>query len=390
VSERTRKAGYLVGPALLAGILLSGAGLLAVADAADLPPESGPDVVILRELENTYEAVPFEHRLHAKMAQMWDGCVTCHHRSPQTTAAAPGTATAGSEPATVSEQEARENQKAEDSDTPVVSPPAVSSVAGAKVVTGAGVTQDEAAQVPACKSCHPVATTDADIHMPSLKGAYHRQCLNCHQEWMHENACVICHKPKEGRPPEKPEPAPDDIIGRMHPPIPEPKTRLYQTRFTPADGGNVLFRHEEHTVAFGIRCVDCHRRDNCADCHGPTGETIAHKPLRPGMTWSESHGPCMGCHQQSRCRHCHYRDDHAPPPVFNHMTTGQGLDEEHAKLGCPQCHPALNLTVEPTCGDEACHKDQKIDYPTQRPGPIVTILSPTPAAPSAPAGTRME
>ena len=127
MSERTRKAGYLVGPALLAGILLSGAGLLAVADAADLPPESGPDVVILRELESTYEAVPFEHRLHAKMAQMWDGCVTCHHRSPQTTAAAPGTATAGSEPATVSEQEARENQKAEDSDTPVVSPPSVRS-----------------------------------------------------------------------------------------------------------------------------------------------------------------------------------------------------------------------------------------------------------------------
>jgi hypothetical protein len=235
--------------------------------------------------------------------------------------------------------------------------------------------------------------TDVDIHLPSLKGAYHRQCLSCHQEWMHENACAICHKPKQGRPAGQADPAPDDIVGRMHPPIPEPDAKTYKTRFTPADGSNVLFRHKEHTVAFGIKCVNCHYRDNCAHCHGPTSDTSAQKPLRPGMTWNESHGPCMGCHKEDRCRHCHYKDDQSPPRAFDHSATGQGLDEEHAKLACGQCHLNLKLTIDPTCGDAACHKDQKTDYPSQRPGPIVTMRAPADPVRielSAAAGRRAE
>jgi hypothetical protein len=309
------------------------------APAADQPAEFGPDVVILRELEKTYEAVPFDHKSHAKMAEMWNGCVTCHHRSPQPTTDPGGTASASGD-----------------------------------------LTQAAAARIPACKSCHPVVAADASIHLPSLKGAYHRQCLNCHQEWMHENACVICHQPKQGQPVGKADPTPDDIVGRMHPPIPEPEARIYKTRFTPADGGNVLFRHKEHTVAYGIKCIGCHHRDNCTHCHGPTGEIGPPKPLRPGMTWAESHGPCMGCHQESRCRHCHYKDGRSPPPAFHHDATGQGLDEDHANLPCVQCHPSLKPTLEPTCGDAACHKDQKIAYPSQRPGPLVITLPPTPAA----------
>ena len=331
-------------PAILAGALMVGTGLLVTAMAKDLPPETGPNVVILRELENAYEAVPFEHQSHAKMAEMWNGCVTCHHRSPQPDASA--------------------------------APPAAGNM-----------TQEASAKVPACKSCHPVVAADLDIHMPSLKGAYHRQCLSCHQEWMHENACVICHKPKQGRQAGQADPSSDDIVGRMHPPIPEPDAKTYKMRFTPADGGNVLFRHKEHTIAFGIKCVNCHYQDNCAHCHGPTGDTSAQKPLRPGMTWDQSHGPCMGCHQGNRCRHCHYKDDQTPPKAFDHWVTGQGLDEEHAKLGCRQCHPDLKLKIEPTCGDVACHKDRKIEYPTQRPGPIVTMLSVAPTGSSAPGGT---
>ena len=44
-------------------------------------------------------------------------------------------------------------------------------------------------------------------------------------------------------------PTPDDIVGRMHKPIPEPTTKLYVARFTPVAGPNVLFRHEEHAKA---------------------------------------------------------------------------------------------------------------------------------------------
>ena len=33
-----------------------------------------------------------------------------------------------------------------------------------------------------------------DLRQPSLKGAYHRQCINCHLDWSHENACGFCHE----------------------------------------------------------------------------------------------------------------------------------------------------------------------------------------------------
>jgi len=317
--------------ALLLALAAVGTGVLWVANPDDQPIEMGPDVVILRELEKDYEPVPFDHLSHAKMAEMWNGCETCHHRSPH---------------------------PAEDSDQ-----------ATTATLTGER-SQEASAEIPACKSCHPADVEEADIHMPGLKGAYHRQCLNCHKEWMHENACVICHEPKEGRAPSPGEPTPGDIVGRMHPPIPEPEAVTYKTRFTPADGGNVLFRHKEHTIYFGLKCVSCHHHDNCAHCHGPEGDTTALKPLKPGMTWDESHGPCMSCHTQDRCQYCHHKDDEPPPPAFVHAATGQDLDEDHIDLSCIECHPKLGAEVTLTCGDAACHKEGPIEYPAKLPGPL--------------------
>src|SRR6187455_502643 len=64
--------------------------LAAVSVAAQTSPTSqaqprGPQVVVLRELANLYQPVPFNHASHAQMAEMWDGCTTCHHRNPTTT-----------------------------------------------------------------------------------------------------------------------------------------------------------------------------------------------------------------------------------------------------------------------------------------------------------------
>ncbi len=323
----------------LAGALLIWLGRIGwLAGRTELPTTApaekvnlGPDTVVLRELSDRYEAVPFDHRSHAKMSQMWYGCVTCHHRTPDATTRPAG-----------------------------IAPPHQ---------------QEASAAVPACKSCHAAkaADADADLRMPSLKGAYHRQCLNCHKEWMHGNACVVCHKPRSkgnGGPP----PTRDDVVGRMHPPIPEPETKLYKARFTPADGANVLFRHKEHTNDFGLRCVACHHRDNCSHCHDPSGDKSAQKPVRPGMTWAESHGPCMGCHQQDRCQHCHYKDEEQAPVAFAHAMTGQDLDKDHLKLSCLQCHARLQLKATPTCGDSACHKDPSVLYPVKRPGPTTRPL----------------
>jgi hypothetical protein len=305
------------------------------------PPTPPPDVVMLDELVNVYEPVPFDHKSHAAMAEMWQGCETCHHRTPAA-ATERGTAAAATQAAPFAR--------------------------GAK-------TQADAADVPACRECHAIASAAADVRMPNLKGAYHRQCLNCHRDWANENACSACHRERgNGAARDHPPPTVDDIVGRMHPPIPEPDERLYQARFTPAVGQNVLFRHRAHTARYGLKCASCHHRDSCANCHDRDATTIAQKPLRPGRTWKDSHGPCMACHQQDRCRHCHYDGDRAaaPPPLFDHRVTGQLLDRDHADLRCGQCHTVLKSKSKLTCGGAECHQRTGIAFPADRPGATVT------------------
>jgi len=296
----------------------------------------GPDMVVLKELRATYEAVPFNHKDHAKMAEMWGGCTTCHHRTPHVTrhVALPWH---------------------------IVPTQAMTSV------------------IPACKSCHEPSAAATEISMPNLKGAYHRQCLNCHREWMHENACNVCHLPldpsKQAAVIASTQPTPDDIVGRMHPPIPAPDVKIYKPRFTPAVGTRIIFRHEEHTTKFGLKCVSCHHKDNCAHCHDGGGKnaSVAQPIMRPGRTWHDSHEPCVGCHEKDRCKHCHYSDENSPPPAFEHRVTGQVLDNDHTTLQCAQCHAQLKTKLTPTCGDSSCHKpSQAIAFPKSRPGPTVT------------------
>jgi hypothetical protein len=285
---------------------------------------------MLDQLVALYEPVPFDHKTHAAMAEMWDGCTTCHHRTPS--------------PSTVPAN-ARSN-----------------------------TSQANAASIPACKSCHPASVASASLHQPSLKGAYHRQCLNCHREWANDNSCEVCHKLRDPKAAvATTSPSVDDIVGRMHPPIPEPDVKIYRARFTPAVGANAIFRHKEHTTRYGLKCVSCHRRDNCADCHNGVASTLAHKPINPGRTWADSHAPCASCHQQDRCAHCHYDSDKAQPIAFEHRATGQLLDSDHQNLKCGQCHNKLKSKTDLTCGDAACHESNPaIAFPAHRPGEVVT------------------
>lgn len=314
----------------------------------------GPDVVVLRELVNLYEAVPFDHKSHARMAEMWDGCVTCHHRNPETSATMPATARSTN-------------------GYPAASTQAATTSPASPAILAFPLTQASSAQFPACKTCHPVQGQENSLHLPGLKGAYHRQCLNCHREWSGANDCVKCHRPLNGNKIASPLPTPDDIVGRMHPPMTAPVDRPYKARFTPADGSNVLFRHEEHIKGYGLKCVACHRHDNCSHCHQrDNGKPRVAHVLKPAETWAESHGPCIGCHTQTRCRGCHYKDDQPPPPPFAHAMTGQTLDADHVKLSCNQCHPALRSKAHLGCGGSSCHKrGDVIAYPHYRPGPFV-------------------
>jgi hypothetical protein len=265
-----RPAGLPLGVALTVAAIAVATTLLRAAPPATTQADLGPDIVMLNGLVSLYDPVPFDHKGHARMAEMWDGCITCHHRAPDGT----------TRPTT---QQAHP----------------------------APITQAAAAATPACKRCHAVAEPKAEIDMPSLKGAYHRQCLNCHREWSGANDCVICHRPRDAAHPPTTEPTRDDIVGRVHPPIPAPDQKLYKTRFTPADGPNVLFRHANHVSVLGLKCANCHVRDNCSHCHAPT--TSNQKLLKPSETWAQSHEPCIRCHTKTHCRSCHYKDGQPAP-----------------------------------------------------------------------------
>ncbi|KAA3635959.1 MAG: hypothetical protein DWP97_03760, partial [Calditrichaeota bacterium] len=89
------------------------------------PVKDAPDTFLIKEIADLYQPVKFNHKLHADMAQMGTSCATCHHYSP-------------------------------------------------------------ADRIPPCKECHPAGKDPANLRQPSLKGAYHRQCLSCHREWSHE------------------------------------------------------------------------------------------------------------------------------------------------------------------------------------------------------------
>ncbi len=312
----------------------------------------GPRIVILDELENTYLPVPFDHAGHANMADMAGGCSKCHHYTP------------------------------------------------------------EGQEHPACKSCHSTQSGEGTIDKPGLKGAYHRQCLSCHREWSGDTGCVACHQPKArgGDTPAIAEtPSVDDIVGRMHPPIPEPIEEHYTTKTGPDETTtHVLFRHKEHIDRYGLRCAECHHEDNCSRCHGE-----GKKHEQQVRTFDQHHKPCLECHRNDTCDRCHYpKGASAPPPFdhattgwpmnrfhqaascrachvatpfakrdrscmachsnwkageFNHTITGQSLDETHASLDCENCHANLRFDAPPGCGD--CHEaDEGIAFPTKRPG----------------------
>jgi hypothetical protein len=306
--------------------------------------------VILNELEQLYLPVPFDHAGHADMARMGRGCVVCHHYTP------------------------------------------------------------EGAEHPACKSCHEVTSAQADIRKPGLKGAYHRQCLSCHREWSGEIGCGTCHQAKAGSATARAVPTPDDIAGRMHPPIAEPDEELYATSHPDGIVSKVLFRHREHIHRYHLRCAECHHEDNCKRCHQQGKEHVQQE-----RTVEQHHRPCQECHRADTCEKCHFPEGSSGPPPFDHASTdwplkfyhtgkscrachptvpftrterscnachaawsvgtfqhavvGQALNETHARFDCAECHKGRDFSQRPTCN--GCHEaEEGISFPAKRPGPM--------------------
>lgn len=254
-----------------------------------ISPEKSPKIIKINKLEvhqDLYEPVIFLHRAHAEMSEMSGGCEMCHHYNP------PG-------------------------------------------------------NVVACDYCHDLNRQRTDISKPDLKASYHRQCIDCHQEWSKEVACESCHKLNESGKPAFDEKEYKE--GRIHPKIIAPTKLVYST--SQEKGTLVTFFHNEHTNLYGFECRNCHREESCVKCHEIT-KPIKEKDVSLGL----KHKNCASCHDtkvKDGCETCHMKKEQKP---FNHQArTGFNLKNYHAKLNCVQCHKTKNIFTGLNSSCTSCH-----------------------------------
>ena len=304
--------------------------------------EDAPQIIKIDVLSQIYEPSIFTHKLHAEMAGMAGGCVSCHHFNP------PG-------------------------------------------------------RIAACRECHDATETGTNLDKPGLKGAYHRQCLNCHRQWSHRNECAVCHVEK-GAPETQEEIAEKAVKDVKHPVISVPDKLVYQTDDDEAP--IVTFYHDAHADDYGYQCVDCHQNESCSRCHDTMKQTASGE--------REPHDNCINCHAYEidedcrkchgveekarfrhaqtgfelgryhaalKCRSCHQLDQPAARlnkdcnschqdwsrKTFNHQITGLMLDENHLDNDCIDCHINRDFSVAPRCDD--CHDE--LSYPESLPGKVV-------------------
>lgn len=298
-------------------------------------PEECPEEIIIDQLSNLsdlYDPVFFAHKLHAEMGEMGAGCSVCHHYSP-------------------------------------------------------------AGEMLACRECHGLVANGQNLRQPGLKGAYHRQCLGCHREWSHDTACEACHAQKRPGVPAARLEDRSDIMGSEHPKIVPTSVYVYNTPYKA--GPVVTFHHTDHSELFGLKCVSCHRQENCSRCHD-IGPRMPHVRDDPFEDCSRCHqgeldNDCDFCHSETErerfhharrtdfvlevfhlgvsCTECHSEGERFSgvdpncnscheqgwtPKAFNHRRTGVPLDEDHVELDCADCH--LEGIGQPaSCG--GCHDD---------------------------------
>ena len=131
-------------------------------------PEQTPELIEINQISDRYGPVFFSHKIHAQMSNMSGGCQGCHHFN-----------TTG----------------------PILK----------------------------CNSCHEPSRKREDVRLPDLKGAYHRQCMDCHREWSHETGCNSCHVLKKNLKDVKQNNVQKKYSGKEHPVVVQPTHITYQT-----------------------------------------------------------------------------------------------------------------------------------------------------------------
>lgn len=314
-------------------------------------PEQTPELITINQLSDRYGPVYFSHKIHAQMSIMSGGCENCHHHN-----------TSG----------------------PILK----------------------------CNSCHETSRKREDVSIPDLKGAYHRQCMDCHREWSHETGCNSCHTLKKVLKDTKNESLQKKYSGKDHPVILEPTKLVYETK---SDKGKlVTFYHDDHTKKFGLNCTSCHKQESCTKCHDVNNtDKSKNQKVVTKKTFEDQHSNCISCHSKTEnCSKCHGEKTREPfdhgkktgwalnkhhinlscakchgsklpykkldnkcsschkgwnAENFKHSITGLQLDEMHSELSCEDCHTDGNFGIKPSC--DGCHDDYS--FPKQKPGKLV-------------------
>lgn len=251
--------------------------------------EGLPDVVVIDSLARVYGPVEFTHRLHAEMSQLKGGCANCHH-----------------------------------------DPNLEQNVAG-------------------CDSCHATSVSSSTLTQPTLKGAFHRQCLGCHRNWAHENGCGFCHEERLGRAAgEEGTEANASPQLRNKRGVAVQPVMAYETTYESAP--MVTFHHVDHAEKFGLSCNQCHSGDSCSDCHD---KQIARRA-------ADRHADCMSCHvEKDNCAFCH--DNSARKVAYHDQRTAWCLEPYHEGVACRQCHGEANAFTKPSTDCRGCHSSFKGD-----------------------------
>lgn len=259
---------------------------------AHAPANTGPDMIVLQKITGSpdlYQPATFAHRVHAGMSEMSGNCVICHHYNP------PG-------------------------------------------------------RVLPCSECHAAETSvkSSDLSRPGLKGAYHRQCINCHREsGLSATQCERCHLEKATASTAKRPPQKKSMEGRATRPI----RLVLETSFD--DGKIVTFYHDDHADRFGLACSACHSNERCSVCHKPSGSSAKQLTSVVG-----GHDRCSPCHSvDENCNSCHAKE---PRPGFNHARRARfDLERHHSTLACTRCHKAKSDYKGLSGNCATCHAEWK-------------------------------
>jgi len=224
----------------------------------------------------------------------------------------------------------------------------------------------EVEKFPPCRECHGFPSDT--ITRPGLKGAYHRQCMNCHRQMESGPlGCEDCHKSREPVSVSQKELAQKFVHDTM------------KLGHISQDFAEVVFNHKLH-VELSDNCESCHHHQKDYEVTPPCRECHNHAETEPGSKLlglkDAYHEQCLNCHKSStgkgkksplQCTDCHHSKN-APRTVslsslaktYKPIEFDHSMHADDAVEFCTDCHHA-SKDYDRIVKCETCHKPGQAD-----------------------------